>query len=276
MPWRRECPRSTPRFPELTSRAVSTLALAAIVLTAYPAAHAQRDPARSAASYLRAVGTASLLRPSLASILADTVPRAHRPTYWPEDAVVGGTLAGIAVSSFALSACSNPDSGSTGPCWDNALLGALLEIGGGGTLGALAGGLIEKPQPDSITTLLGPLSGEAGAVQGPPFARLLMGTTARGPLQPLVLADTTDSIPRRIRPTQWKKGALIGGLTFGAATALLFAVVCSAGSEAETDCGGAPLTGFAVGVLPGAIVGALIGGQFPKPEEPADPERPSE
>jgi hypothetical protein len=103
-----------------------------------------------------------------------------------------------------------------------------------------------------------------------------MEAAARGPLQPLVLADTTDSIPRRIRPTQWKMGALIGGLAGGAAVALLSAIVCSAGAESETDCSGAPIAGFAVGVLPGAILGALIGGQFPKQEEPADPERPSE
>jgi hypothetical protein len=124
--------------------------------------------------------------------------------------------------------------------------------------------------------LVAPFSAEAQAAQRSPSARLLMEAAARGPLPPLVLADTTDSIPRRIRPTQWRKGALIGGLAGGAAVALLTAVVCSAGSESETDCSGAPIAGFAVGVVPGAILGALIGGQFPKQEEPADPERPSE
>jgi hypothetical protein len=123
-----------------------------------------------------------------------------------------------------------------------------------------------------LLLLLTPLSAEAQAAPGPPSTRLLIEAAAKGPLQPLVLANTTDSIPRRIRPTQWKKGALIGGLAFGAPFALLFAVVCSAGAEAETDCSGAPLAGFATGSVIGAFVGALIGGQFPKEEEPADPE----
>jgi hypothetical protein len=127
-----------------------------------------------------------------------------------------------------------------------------------------------------LLVLLAPFSAEAQAVQRSPSARLLMEAAAKGPVQPLVLADTTDSIPRRIRPTQWKKGALIGGLAGGAAVALLSAVVCSAGAESETDCSGAPIAGFAVGVLPGAILGALIGGQFPKQAEPADPDSLSE
>jgi hypothetical protein len=127
-----------------------------------------------------------------------------------------------------------------------------------------------------LLLLLTPRSAEAQELHASPSARLLMEAAAKGPLQPLVLADTTDSIPRQVRPTHWKEGALIGGLALGAAVALLSAVVCSAGAEAETDCSGAPIAGFAIGVLPGAIAGALVGGQFPKPEEPADPERPSE
>jgi hypothetical protein len=68
--------------------------------------------------------------------------------------VLGGTLAGIAVASFALQACNDPDGGSTGPCWDNTLLGGLIGIASGGTLGALVGGLIEKPVEDSTTTVM--------------------------------------------------------------------------------------------------------------------------
>jgi hypothetical protein len=107
-------------------------------------------------------------------------------------------------------------------------------------------------------------------VQGLPATRRLMEAAAKGPLQPLVLADTTDSIPRRIRPTHWKKGALIGGLAGGAALAVLVETVCSLG-----DCGGsATVNALLGGAVLGGIVGALIGGQFPKEEEEAaDPER---
>lgn len=97
---------------------------------------------------------------------------------------------------------------------------------------------------------------------------------ARGPLAPIVLSDTTDSLPRRIHPTHWKEGALVGGLVGGAAFAVLGYAICHAGAEAETDCSGAPVAGFVVGGFMGGLIGALIGGQFPKEEEPADPGRP--
>ena len=123
-----------------------------------------------------------------------------------------------------------------------------------------------------VLLLLTPLSAEAQEVRPSPSAPLLMEAAATGPLQPPVLADTTDSIPRRIRPTQWKKGALIGGLAGGAALAVLVETVCSLG-----DCGGsATVNAFLGGAVLGGIVGALIGGQLPKEEvvvvvESADP-----
>jgi hypothetical protein len=126
-----------------------------------------------------------------------------------------------------------------------------------------------------LSPLLAPAIAEAQAVEASPAARLFMEAASRDPLQSFVAADTTDSIPRRIRPTHWKKGALIGGLAGGAAIALLFAVVCSAGAEAETDCSGMPIAGFLTGGVLGGIAGALVGGQFPKDEEP-DAERPGD
>jgi hypothetical protein len=63
---------------------------------------------------------------------------------------------------------------------------------------------------------------------------------------------------------------LIGGLAGGAALAALVEVVCSWG-----DCGGSATVGaFLTGAFSGGIVGALIGGQFPKEEEATDPGRP--
>jgi hypothetical protein len=75
-----------------------------------------------------------------------------------------------------------------------------------------------------------------------------------------ILADTT---PRRIRPTYWKEGAIVGGLTLGILGAVFGAGIC-AYSETEGNCTGATLLGLFGGVLTGGTLGALIGGQFPK------------
>jgi hypothetical protein len=268
------------------TRHLGRIPVLAILILAVPAAgRAQGGPPRPAASALRSVETASVLRPSLASILADTVPRPHRPTYWLEGALVGGALAGIALARFAWSVCSDPDSGASGPCWDNTLLGALVGVASGGTLGALAGGLIEKSkaQPDTAalekmgSSVLHPSTGQTQTqARRAPAAGVIFEAAALGPLRTAVVRDSTDSLPRRIRPTHWKEGAVIGGLALAAGFAVLFAGVCSAGAEVDTDCSGAPVTGALVGVIPGGIIGALIGGQFPKEEEGADPERPEQ
>lgn len=92
----------------------------------------------------------------------------------------------------------------------------------------------------------------------------VLGAAARGPLrQPFAL----DSVPREIRPTHWKEGALIGGVTVGLGVALLSHELCRS-SDNGGDCGGATIGGFLVGAVLGGFVGALVGGQFPKAEEP--------
>jgi hypothetical protein len=85
---------------------------------------------------------------------------------------------------------------------------------------------------------------------------------ARGPLQqPLAI----DSVQRQIRPTHWKKGALIGGLAMGLGFAYLADGFCRS-SDTIDDCGGALPAGFLLGGVLGGFIGALIGGQFPKDE----------
>jgi hypothetical protein len=87
---------------------------------------------------------------------------------------------------------------------------------------------------------------------------------ARGPLQQPFAAD---SVPRQIRPTHWKKGALIGGLATGLGFALLADAFCRS-SDAIDDCRGVFTGGFLAGGVLGGLLGALIGGQFPKDEGP--------
>jgi hypothetical protein len=115
--------------------------------------------------------------------------------------------------------------------------------------------------------LLMTLTTGAGAQHGPigiagPRPSEVRGVVARGPLrQSLAL----DSVRREIRPTHWKKGALIGGVVTGVGLAVLMNGLCSQ----DSNCEGSPVPGaLLAGGAVGALVGALIGGQFPRAEDP--------
>jgi hypothetical protein len=95
----------------------------------------------------------------------------------------------------------------------------------------------------------------------------LRGVGARGLLEP---SFTLDSVRRTIRPTYWKEGALIGGVVTGAGLAFLVNGLCRS-SDTSDDCGGALTAGFLVGGVLGGLAGALVGGQFPKAEDPLPP-----
>jgi hypothetical protein len=69
-------------------------------------------------------------------------------------------------------------------------------------------------------------------------------------------SSSVDSVRRQIRPTHWEKGALVGGIVTGLGLALLMDGLCS--RDSGGNCGSA---------VAGGLVGALIGGQFSKPEE---------
>jgi hypothetical protein len=84
----------------------------------------------------------------------DSSDSTSHPSYWLEGALVGGALGGLGLTAFALAACSDSDSGSTGPCWGNVLLGAGFGFAGGATLGALLGGLIPKPERSPADSLI--------------------------------------------------------------------------------------------------------------------------
>ncbi len=92
----------------------------------------------------------------------------------------------------------------------------------------------------------------------------VLAAAPRGPLQQTFHPDSARG---RIPPTRWKEGALIGGVTAGLGLALLIDGLCRSADTAG-DCGGALTGGFLVGAVIGGVTGALIGGQFPKPEDP--------
>ena len=110
----------------------------------------------------------------------------------------------------------------------------------------------------------------SSSITGPVATRLTvatpitLGLDAQWALgRPLAL----DSVPREIRPTHWKEGALIGGLSVGLGLAFLADGLCRS-SDSGGSCGGAATVGFVVGGVIGGLIGALVGGQFPKEPEP--------
>jgi len=101
-------------------------------------------------------------------------------------------------------------------------------------------------------------------ITGPSPSPLIIRPHARwGMEQQLAL----DSVPREIRPTHWKEGALVGGLSLGLGLALLADGFCRS-SDSGGSCGGATTAGFLLGGVLGGVIGALIGGQFPKDPDP--------
>jgi MFS family permease len=125
---------------------VAALVVAALLAAAAPRVGGAQLVLRPGASSLCAGVLPTALNPSVAFVVGDSVSHPHRPTYWQEGGLLGGFTLGFAVGAFAGGLCGDTDSGATGPCWDNVLLGALLGAGSGLTLGALVGGLIQKPE----------------------------------------------------------------------------------------------------------------------------------
>lgn len=113
---------------------------------------------------------------------------------------------------------------------------------------------------------------DSSRITGPVATRLAAAT----PLTPgldarwvMGVALALDSVPREIRPTHWKEGALIGGLSLGVGLAFLADGLCRS-SDSGGSCGGATTGGFLLGGVLGGFIGALVGGQFPKGPDPPD------
>jgi hypothetical protein len=113
-----------------------------------------------------------------------------------------------------------------------------------------------------ILTTSSEAQGAVPGVRGPRPSQIL-SVVPRGPLHQ---AFVPDSVRHRIRPTYWKQGAFIGGLTAGLGLALFIAGLCH-DSDTSNNCGSALTGGFLVGGVIGGVSGALIGGQFPQDED---------
>jgi hypothetical protein len=101
---------------------------------------------------------------------------------------------------------------------------------------------------------------EAGRLWGPRSSQLFGAKPPPGMM--LVLGDT---IPRPIRPTYWKEGAIVGGVVLGLLGAAFGGGMCAYADQRQ-NCTGATLGGVLVGSLTGVSLGALLGGQFHKPK----------
>jgi hypothetical protein len=120
---------------------MSIVAFSLIGSATLPRLQAQElPPSFASMRYAPALDTA---RQRTSMELSDTtsIPK----TYWLEGALVGGTVLGLLGGALAGGLCADPDSGGTGPCWDNVLLGIVIGFGTGGSFGALVGGQLKKP-----------------------------------------------------------------------------------------------------------------------------------
>ena len=111
-----------------------------------------------------------------------------------------------------------------------------------------------------------------GAAQDRPFGPQpspLFVATSTTAFRTAFSAERADTGRLEIQQTYWKKGAAIGGVV-GALSGLLLAhAVCGLSEEAGHGCpsSGTLLMSMVGGGFLLAIPGALIGGQFDKPEE---------
>jgi hypothetical protein len=122
-------------------------------------------------------------------------------------------------------------------------------------LGFLVAASLFLAQPGSAQRI------ERGWQPSPPHLQLNArpGSTTRPALPATAFADSS-AIP----PTHWFEGAAIGGVIGGVAGAILAVDLCNY----DSPCHRPVLAGVGGGLVLGVIgfgVGALIGGQFPKP-----------
>jgi hypothetical protein len=123
----------------------------------------------------------------------------------------------------------------------------------------------------SSALLLHSARAQTAAVSWPPLSHLSESSfyTERPttPLSPRSFArEAGDTMVKQIRPTHWKEGGIVGAVVLGAFGIWLGNEICQE-TEAGNDggCTAKAVVGGAIGGGGlGFLIGALIGGQFPK------------
>jgi hypothetical protein len=88
---------------------------------------------------------------------------------------------------------------------------------------------------------------------------------------PLRIGEPPDTVVRQIKPTHWKEGGLVGALVVGVLGAWFGSEICKVAEDGDSGCAGLIVGGALGGAGTGFLIGALIGGQFPKhPEKAAE------
>jgi hypothetical protein len=91
----------------------------------------------------------------------------------------------------------------------------------------------------------------------------------------LLASEPPDTVPRQIRPTHWKEGGIVGAVALGAFGVWFGNEICqNSDAGSEEGCTARSVVGGAIiGGGLGFIIGALLGGQFPKDSSsgPAEP-----
>jgi hypothetical protein len=89
--------------------------------------------------------------------------------------------------------------------------------------------------------------------------------TPASPLHYHILSTTpADTVIRQIQPTHWKEGGAIGAVAVGALGALFGSGICQLSDNSSDGCIGLEVRGALGGGILGFLIGAFIGGQFPK------------
>jgi hypothetical protein len=88
----------------------------------------------------------------------------------------------------------------------------------------------------------------------------------------LMVGEPPDTVPRQIKPTHWREGGMVGSLLLGAFGVWFGNEICRYVEDGGNGCAGFMIRGALGGGITGFLIGALIGGQFPKhPSAPTEP-----
>jgi hypothetical protein len=129
----------------------------------------------------------------------------------------------------------------------------------------------------SCTLLLDSAQAQNQAVAWPPLSHISASSLyIERPSTPLdvhlLAAEMPDTTPRQIKPTHWREGGMVGSLLIGAFGTWFGYEICRYVEDGGNGCGGFMIRGALGGGITGFLIGALIGGQFPKHPKSVPPE----